>query len=69
MLRQSQIQGMSTRRGQVKFLNDILDEIADKMHEVMRTNETKYAQVHEPEKTADTLGKSAVMVQDMSGKR
>lgn len=39
------------------------------MHEVMRKNEAKYAQVEDPEGTADTLGISSVMTQDMSGKR
>ncbi|KAF1958073.1 arginyl-tRNA synthetase [Byssothecium circinans] len=61
--------GMSTRKGTAKFLDDILAEVGEKMHEVMRSNETKYAQVEDPEKTADTLGISAVMVQDMKGKR
>ncbi|CAK7268953.1 arginyl-tRNA synthetase [Sporothrix epigloea] len=61
--------GMSTRKGTVKFLDDILRDVADKMHEVMRANEVKYAQVNNPEATADILGISAVMVQDMTGKR
>lgn len=61
--------GMSTRKGTAKFLDDILRDVGEKMHEVMRSNEAKYAQVADPEKTADTLGISAVMVQDMSGKR
>ncbi|KAB2104401.1 Arginine--tRNA ligase, cytoplasmic [Alternaria gaisen] len=61
--------GMSTRKGTAKFLDDILRDVGDKMHEVMKTNETKYAQVKDPEQTADTLGISAVMVQDMKGKR
>jgi arginyl-tRNA synthetase len=61
--------GMSTRRGTVKFLNDILRDVGDFMHEVMRKNEDKYKQVEDPEKTADTLGISAVMIQDMTGKR
>jgi arginyl-tRNA synthetase len=61
--------GMSTRRGTVKFLDDILADVGDVMHDVMRRNETKYSQVHDPEKVADTLGISAVMIQDMSGKR
>ena len=61
--------GMSTRRGTVKFLDDILRDVGDKMHEVMRKNERKYEQVKDPEQTADTLGISAVMVQDMAGKR
>lgn len=61
--------GMSTRKGTAKFLDDILRDVGDKMHEVMRSNENKYVQVQEPEKVADILGISAVMVQDMSGKR
>lgn len=61
--------GMSTRKGTAKFLDDILRDVGDKMHEVMRSNEEKYKQVEDPEKTADTLGISAVMVQDMKGKR
>jgi arginyl-tRNA synthetase len=39
------------------------------MHEVMQSNADKYAQVTDPLQTADTLGISAVMVQDMKGKR
>ena len=61
--------GMSTRRGTVKFLDDILRDVGEKMHEVMKRNEKKYEQVTNPEQTADTLGISAVMVQDMKGKR
>ena len=63
------VQGMSTRRGTVKFLDDILRDVGDHMHEVMKRNEKKYQQVNNPEQTADTLGISAVMVQDMKGKR
>jgi arginyl-tRNA synthetase len=39
------------------------------MHDVMRKNADKYAQVEDPAGTADILGISSVMVQDMSGKR
>lgn len=63
------VQGMSTRRGTVKFLDDILRDVGEKMHEVMRANQAKYDQVENPEQTADTLGITAVMVQDMTGKR
>ncbi len=63
------VQGMSTRRGTVKFLDDILRDVGEKMHEVMKKNEKKYEQVANPEQTADTLGITAVMVQDMKGKR
>jgi len=63
------VRGMSTRRGTVKFLDDILKDVAEKMHEVMRVNQKKYEQVENPLQTADTLGITSVMVQDMSGKR
>lgn len=63
------VKGMSTRKGTAKFLDDILRDVGDYMHEVMQKNADKYAQVDEPEKTADILGISAVMVQDMTGKR
>jgi len=61
--------GMSTRKGTVKFLDDILRDVGEKMHEVMRKNQSKYEQVEHPEAVADILGISSVMVQDMSGKR
>lgn len=63
------VRGMSTRKGTVKFLDDILRDVGDKMHDVMRKNEKKYEKVEHPEQVADTLGITAVMVQDMSGKR
>ena len=63
------VHGMSTRKGTVKFLDDILRDVGEKMHEVMQKNQIKYEQVEDPEQTADTLGITAVMVQDMSGKR
>lgn len=63
------VRGMSTRKGTVKFLDDILQDVGDKMHEVMKKNTVKYEQVADPVKTADTLGITAVMVQDMTGKR
>ncbi|KAB8273832.1 hypothetical protein BDV30DRAFT_210121 [Aspergillus minisclerotigenes] len=63
------VRGMSTRKGTVKFLDDILGDVRDKMHEVMKKNEEKYQQVENPEETADILGITSVMVQDMSGKR
>lgn len=61
--------GMSTRLGNVTLLSDLLDKTRDAMHEVMKTNEVKYAQVEDPQAVSDILGISAVMVQDMMGKR
>ena len=60
---------MSTRKGTVVFLDNILEETKEKMHEVMKTNETKYAQIDNPDEVADLVGISAVMIQDMQAKR
>ena len=51
------------------FLDDVLRGVAGNMHEAMKKNEAKYSQVSDPERTADVLGISSVMVQDMSAKR
>jgi arginyl-tRNA synthetase len=56
------VKGMSTRRGTVRYLSDILHECATAMHEVMQRNEAKYAQIPDPQKVPDTLAVSAVMV-------
>jgi arginyl-tRNA synthetase len=63
------VMGMSSRLGKVELLSDILDKCGSAMHGVMRTNAVKYAQVSDPDAVADTIGITAVMVQDMSGKR
>jgi len=63
------VKGMSTRKGTVKYLDDVIEECSTFMHETMRKNEEKYAQLQDPEKTSETLGITAMMVQDMSGKR
>lgn len=63
------VEGMSTRKGTVVFLDDILKETRDKMHEVMQGNEAKYAQIEDPLRVADLVGISAVMIQDMQLKR
>ncbi|KXX82919.1 Arginine--tRNA ligase, cytoplasmic [Madurella mycetomatis] len=61
--------GMSSRLGKVELLSDILDKCGIAMHNVMRANAVKYSQVEDPDTVADTVGITAVMVQDMSGKR
>ncbi|GMM49506.1 arginine--tRNA ligase [Starmerella bacillaris] len=63
------VKGMSTRKGTVVFLDTILEETKESMHEVMRKNEDKYAQIEDPETVADLIGLSAVMIQDMQSKR
>lgn len=61
--------GMSTRKGTAVFLDHILEETKEKMHETMKKNEAKYEQVEDKELTADIVGMTAVKIQDMSGKR
>lgn len=61
--------GMSTRKGTVVFLDDILEAVKSKMLEIMKQNSEKFAQVDDPEKVADLVGISAVMIQDMQAKR
>lgn len=61
--------GMSTRKGTVVFLEDILDEAREVMHNQMKSNEDKYATIEDPERTSDIIGITAVKIQDMSGKR
>lgn len=63
------VMGMSTRKGTVKFLDEILAEAKDSMHEQMAKNEEKYAQVEDPEYTSDVVGQTAVKIQDMSARR
>ncbi|KAJ9087404.1 arginyl-tRNA synthetase [Entomophthora muscae] len=63
------VTGMSTRKGNVVFLDDILKEAQETMHSVMLKNENKYAQIEKPEEVADLVGISAVVVQDMSARR
>ncbi len=61
--------GMSTRKGNVVFLEDILDDAKEVMHATMRQNEDKYAQVEDPEYVSDTLAVSAIVIQDMAARR
>lgn len=63
------VTGMSTRKGTVVFLDQILNETKEKMHDVMRKNEHKYAQIEHPEQVADEIGMSAVKIQDNAARR
>eukprot|EP00123_Amoebidium_parasiticum_P010766 comp20304_c0_seq1/m.25512 comp20304_c0_seq1/g.25512 ORF comp20304_c0_seq1/g.25512 comp20304_c0_seq1/m.25512 type:complete len:573 (-) comp20304_c0_seq1:7-1725(-) len=63
------VQGMSTRRGDVVFLEDILNEARDKMLEHMHKNKDKLKGVENPEETASQVGLSAVVIQDLQSTR
>ena len=60
---------MSTRKGTVVFLQDILDNTQEEMHTVMKSNESKYAQIEDPVAISDIVGMSAIMVEDMCSRR
>lgn len=63
------VNGMSTRKGTVKFLDTVIEDVADYQHAVMKKNKAKYDQVENPDKVAETLAITSIMVQDMTGKR
>ncbi|KAF7721547.1 Arginyl-tRNA synthetase [Apophysomyces ossiformis] len=64
------INGISTRRGTAIFLEDILDAAKDKITQYMRSDEGRAAvEEQDMDKIADTLGISAILVQDMKSKR
>ena len=43
------VQGMSTRKGTVVFLDDIIKEAARVMYEQMKSNAEKFAAIEDPE--------------------
>lgn len=63
------VQGMSTRKGTAVFLDDIIREASEIMHEQMKKNAEKYAAVEDPEGTSREIGITAVKIQDMQAKR
>lgn len=63
------VQGMSTRKGTVIFLDNILEEAQQQMLSVMSKNDLKFTQVKNPSEIAYLIGTSAVMIQDMQSKR
>ncbi|KAJ7603160.1 hypothetical protein DFH06DRAFT_1257215 [Mycena polygramma] len=60
------VQGMSTRRGTVVFLDQIIKEAAQVMHEQMQKNEEKYQAVVDPETVSREIGITGVKIQDMA---
>ncbi|KAG6841007.1 hypothetical protein C0991_002637, partial [Blastosporella zonata] len=63
------IHGMSTRKGEVKFLEDILDESRDAMLAQMMKNEEKAKEISDPAYISDQVGMTCVKIQDMQAKR
>jgi arginyl-tRNA synthetase len=63
------VKGMSTRKGTVVFLDQIIREAASVMHEQMRRNEAKYAAIEDPEYVSQEVGITGIKIQDMAAKR
>ncbi|CAH2979623.1 unnamed protein product [Chilo suppressalis] len=62
------IKGMSTRTGNVVFLNDILDEAKKKMHDKQeKSKNTRSSAMND--QTCDTLGTTAVIINDLKQRR
>lgn len=60
------VKGMSTRRGDVVFLEDVIDEARNRMMHNMNQSKTSKI-VCDPELTADQIGISALIIQDFKG--
>jgi len=63
------VHGMSTRKGTVVFLDQIIKEAAQVMHDQMQKNEEKYNAVVDPETVSREIGITGVKIQDMAAKR
>lgn len=61
--------GMSTRKGTVVFLEQIIQEATQVMHEQMQKNAEKYAAIEDPETTSREIGITGIKIQDMAAKR
>lgn len=63
------VQGMSTRRGTVVFLDQIIKEASGVMYDQMKQNEEKFNAVEDPETVSREIGITGVKIQDMAAKR
>ncbi|XP_046338200.2 probable arginine--tRNA ligase, mitochondrial [Haliotis rufescens] len=62
------VEGMSTRRGEVVFLRDLLDEAQGRMRQTLIEKDTTRADI-DVEGVADALGISSIIVQDLKERR
>nr|XP_033795783.1 probable arginine--tRNA ligase, mitochondrial isoform X4 [Geotrypetes seraphini] len=60
------VQGMKTRRGDVLFLEDVLDEARTRMLQNMTSSETT-KELEDPYDTAEKVGLAALIIQDFKG--
>ncbi|XP_059033107.1 probable arginine--tRNA ligase, mitochondrial isoform X1 [Mustela lutreola] len=60
------VQGMKTRRGNVTFLEDVLNEIQSRMLQNMASIKTT-RELENPQETAERVGLAALIIQDFRG--
>ncbi|NXI82779.1 SYRM protein, partial [Rhipidura dahli] len=60
------VQGMKTRRGEVIFLEDVLNEVRSRMLQNMTSTKTT-KEVQDPVETAEKVGLAALIIQDFRG--
>ncbi|NWY38577.1 SYRM protein, partial [Sylvia atricapilla] len=60
------IQGMKTRRGEVIFLEDVLNEVRSRMLQNMTSTKTT-KELQDPVETAEKVGLAALIIQDFRG--
>jgi arginyl-tRNA synthetase len=56
------VKGMGTRKGNVKFLEQIIDIAKESMLAQMQTNAEKFNNVEDPDATSDQIGMTCVKV-------
>ncbi|NXE72936.1 SYRM protein, partial [Cochlearius cochlearius] len=60
------VQGMKTRRGEVIFLEDVLNEVRSRMLQNMASTKTT-KEIEDPVETAEKVGLAALIIQDFRG--
>ncbi|NWT56133.1 SYRM protein, partial [Erythrocercus mccallii] len=60
------VQGMKTRRGEVIFLEDVLNEVRSRMLQNMTSTKTT-KEIQDPVETAEKVGLAALIIQDFRG--
>jgi len=60
---------MSTRKGTAVFLDQIIKLAGNVMHDQMKKNQDKYANIGDPETTSLEIAITGVKIQDMAAKR
>lgn len=64
------VHGMSTRRGQIVLLNDVLDEAGSRAREkVLENQKAGRIQTSDPEKLAEQIGLGAIVFGDLKNRR